>query len=33
TEETRNKMAELAAQNIIDALEGKTPQNIINPKS
>jgi lactate dehydrogenase-like 2-hydroxyacid dehydrogenase len=31
TEETRGKMAELAAQNIIDALEGKTPPNLVNP--
>ncbi|MBI2626977.1 MAG: D-glycerate dehydrogenase [Parcubacteria group bacterium] len=29
TEETRNKMAELAAQNIIEALEGHIPPNII----
>ena len=29
TEETRNKMAELAAQNIIDALDGKQPQNLV----
>ena len=29
TEETRNKMAEMAAQNIIDALEGKTPANLV----
>ena len=29
TEETRNKMAELAAQNIIEALEGRTPPNLI----
>ena len=29
TEETRNKMAELAAQNIIDALEGKEPENLV----
>ena len=29
TEETRNKMAEMAAQNIIDALEGRTPPNLV----
>jgi len=29
TEETRNKMAEMAAKNIIAALGGKTPQNLI----
>lgn len=29
TEETRNKMAELAAQNIIEALEGRTPSNLV----
>lgn len=29
TEETRNKMAEMAAQNIIDALEGRVPPNLI----
>ncbi len=29
TEETRNKMAELTAKNIIEALEGKTPPNLI----
>lgn len=29
TEETRNKMAEIAAQNIIEALEGRTPPNLI----
>ena len=29
TEETRNKMAELAAQNIVDALEGRRPQNLV----
>ena len=29
TEETRNKMAELAAFNIIEALEGRTPPNLI----
>ncbi len=27
TEETRNKMSEMAAQNIIEALEGRTPPN------
>jgi len=30
TEETRNKMAEMAAQNIIEALEGRTPPNLIS---
>ncbi|MBI2669955.1 MAG: D-glycerate dehydrogenase [Candidatus Yanofskybacteria bacterium] len=29
TRETRNKMAELAATNIIEALEGRTPPNLI----
>jgi len=29
TEETRNKMAEMAADNIIDALEGRTPPNLV----
>ncbi len=29
TEETRNKMAEMAADNIIEALEGRTPPNLI----
>jgi len=29
TEETRNKMAELAAQNIIEALEGRVPPNLV----
>jgi len=29
TEETRNKMAELAALNIIEALEGRIPPNLI----
>ena len=29
TEETRAKMSELAAQNIIEALEGRTPPNLI----
>lgn len=28
TEETRNKMAEMAADNIIEALEGRTPPNL-----
>jgi glyoxylate reductase len=32
TIETRSKMAELAAQAIIDALEGRMPTNIVNPK-
>ncbi len=30
SEETRNKMAILAAQSIIDVLEGRVPQNIVN---
>lgn len=29
TEETRGKMSEMAAQNIIDFLEGKTPPNVV----
>ena len=29
TEDTRNKMAEIAAQNIIEALEGRVPPNLI----
>lgn len=29
TEETRAKMSELAAQNIIDAVEGKVPKNLV----
>ncbi|MDP3792545.1 MAG: D-glycerate dehydrogenase [bacterium] len=29
TEETRNKMAEMAAANIIEALEGRTPPNLV----
>lgn len=31
TEETRQAMSEMAAKNIIEALEGKTPSNLINP--
>ena len=30
TEETRNAMAEIAAKNIIEALEGRTPPNLIS---
>lgn len=30
TIETRSKMAEMAAQNIIDALEGRRPKNLVN---
>jgi glyoxylate reductase len=30
--ETRSKMAEMAAQAIIDGLEGKKPQHIVNPE-
>ncbi len=29
TEETRSKMSELAAENIVDALEGRTPPNLL----
>jgi len=29
SEETRTKMSEIAAQNIIDFLEGKTPENVV----
>ena len=29
TEETRGKMSEIAAQNIIDFLSGKTPENVV----
>lgn len=29
TEETRNKMAEMAATNIVEALEGRTPPNLV----
>ena len=29
TEEARSKMAEVAAQNIIEALEGRIPPNLI----
>jgi lactate dehydrogenase-like 2-hydroxyacid dehydrogenase len=28
--EARNQMAQVAAENIIDFLEGKTPQNVVN---
>ncbi len=31
TEEARQKMSELAAKNIIEALEGRTPPNLIKP--
>ena len=31
TEETRQKMSELAAQNIVEALEGRTPPNLVKP--
>lgn len=30
TEETRNKMAELAVKNIVEALEGRMPPNLVN---
>ena len=29
--EARNQMAELAADNVIDFLEGATPRNLVNP--
>jgi glyoxylate reductase len=29
TEETRSKMSDLAASNIIEALEGRTPPNLV----
>ena len=32
TEGTRGKMAEIAAQNIIDFLDGKTPPNVVTEK-
>lgn len=32
TEETRSRMAELAAQNIIAALEGRKPPNMVTPR-
>ena len=32
TKETRDKMAEMAAQNIMAALEGQTPPNLVKPK-
>ncbi|RMD86158.1 MAG: D-glycerate dehydrogenase [Calditrichaeota bacterium] len=32
TVETRAKMATMAAQNLIDALQGKVPQNLVNPE-
>ncbi|MBN1495055.1 D-glycerate dehydrogenase [Candidatus Peregrinibacteria bacterium] len=32
TIETREKMAVIAAQNIIDALEGRTPEFVVNPE-
>ncbi|RLZ10885.1 D-glycerate dehydrogenase [Acinetobacter sp. 2JN-4] len=32
TAETRNKMANLAYQNLIDALEDRTPRYLVNPK-
>lgn len=32
TAETRHKMAQLAYQNLVDALEGKTPRYLVNPK-
>ncbi|MFQ6115540.1 MAG: 2-hydroxyacid dehydrogenase [bacterium] len=32
TIETRNKMASMAAQNLIDGLKGKKPTNLVNPE-
>lgn len=32
TEETRQAMSQLAAQNIIEALEGRTPSNLVKPQ-
>ena len=32
TKETRDKMSEMAAQNIIAALEGQTPPNLVKAK-
>lgn len=32
SEETRTKMSEIAAQNIIDFLEGKTPENVVETR-
>lgn len=32
TKETRDKMAEMAANNIVAALEGQTPPNLVKPK-
>ncbi|MFZ0023553.1 2-hydroxyacid dehydrogenase [Acinetobacter sp.] len=32
TAETRKKMAELAYQNLVDALEGRVPRYVVNPK-
>jgi len=32
TSETRKKMAELAYKNLVDALEGRTPRYLVNPK-
>ncbi|MFH1938059.1 MAG: hypothetical protein ABIJ60_00795 [Patescibacteria group bacterium] len=29
TKETRDKMAEMAANNVISALEGQTPENLV----
>jgi phosphoglycerate dehydrogenase-like enzyme len=31
--ETRDKMAEIAAQNLLDALFGKTPRFTVNPEA
>lgn len=33
SEETRGKMSEMAAQNIIDALNGETPQNVVKEQA
>jgi len=32
TAETRLKMAMLAAQNLLDALQGRRPPNVVNPE-
>ena len=33
TEQTRAKMAVLAAKNIVDALEGRRPRSLVNPQA
>ncbi|MBA4069323.1 MAG: bifunctional glyoxylate/hydroxypyruvate reductase B, partial [Acinetobacter sp.] len=32
TAATRKKMAELAYQNLVDALEGRVPRYVVNPE-